>query len=452
MSSANGPPGPHPRRRPLVPAPLRPAVAITSVLCAATLVLMCVRYRDRDDASWIDGVVTGPLEQLGSGHRASLERLVELGDPLPAAAMVAVLAIVALVARGVAGLLLATLAPATAVLLAREVLKPLVGRTDEDGLVFPSTHATVVAAIAAVAALLLLGGGPSAGRTVRRWLAVAGFLAVVAAKTTALAVRDYHYFTDGVGGTLLAVAVVGLVALALDVVSTRRSTDLLAATALAVVLAPLVVVIAAVLLVADGRPVLFRQRRSGRWGREFDIVKFRTMRPERFDGEPDADRESRVGRFLRWSSLDELPQLWNVWAGEMSFIGPRPTLPEQVARYDPRQRGRLSVLPGITGWAQVNGRNSLSWPERIELDLWYIQHRSLALDARILALTALRVLRPSGVVGEGGLNPDFPPRAGGGEGSAIQEALVLPAPRGSSDLDAPTLPLRREPARSSGSR
>jgi lipopolysaccharide/colanic/teichoic acid biosynthesis glycosyltransferase len=157
-----------------------------------------------------------------------------------------------------------------------------------------------------------------------------------------------------------------------------------------------------------GSPVLFRQQRSGLDGAEFTIVKFRTMRPERYPGEPDPDRLTPVGRALRETSLDELPQLWNVLRGEMALIGPRPTLPEQVVHYSERQRGRLAVRPGITGWAQVRARNSVSWPERIEMDLWYVEHRSWLLDARILLLTALGVLRPSGVTADGGINPGFP--------------------------------------------
>ncbi|MEJ2866411.1 sugar transferase [Actinomycetospora sp. OC33-EN08] len=188
----------------------------------------------------------------------------------------------------------------------------------------------------------------------------------------------------------------------------RRTVDVVVVLVLALVAAPIGLVVAGLVLLDSGRPVLFRQRRSGLAGREFDIVKFRTMRPPRLPDEPDAERQSRLGRFLRWSSLDEIPQLWNILVGEMTFIGPRPTLPEQVARYSAHERGRLAVLPGITGWAQVNGRNSLSWPERIELDLWYIEHRSVALDLRILVRTAGRVVRPSGVVGAGGVNPGFP--------------------------------------------
>ncbi len=126
-----------------------------------------------------------------------------------------------------------------------------------------------------------------------------------------------------------------------------------------------------------GRPVLFLQRRSGLHGQEFTIYKFRTMRAERYAGEPDPERETPLGRTLRATSLDELPQLWNVAKGDMSLIGPRPTLPEQVVHYSERQRGRLAVRPGITGWAQVKVRNSASWPERIELDLDVHRRRSL---------------------------------------------------------------------------
>jgi lipopolysaccharide/colanic/teichoic acid biosynthesis glycosyltransferase len=188
----------------------------------------------------------------------------------------------------------------------------------------------------------------------------------------------------------------------------RRAIDVVVALVCGVVLLPLLVLVAVLVRWRLGSPVLFRQVRSGLRGQTFAIVKFRTMRAAAYPDEPDADRTPRLGRLLRHTSLDELPQLWNILAGHMSLIGPRPTLPEQVVCYDDRQRGRLAVRPGVTGWAQVNGRNSLSWPERIELDLWYIERRGLALDLRILALTVLRVLRPSGVTGEGGVNPGFP--------------------------------------------
>ena len=188
----------------------------------------------------------------------------------------------------------------------------------------------------------------------------------------------------------------------------RRGVDVVVAGIGAPLLAPFVAVVAGLVRWRMGSPVLFRQARSGLNGREFQIVKFRTMRSETFDGEPDADRLTRLGALLRATSLDELPQLWNVLRGDMSIIGPRPTLPEQVVHYNDRQRGRLAVRPGITGWAQVSGRNSISWPDRIELDLWYIAHRSLRLDMRILWLTVRRLVRPEGITGEGGVNPNFP--------------------------------------------
>jgi lipopolysaccharide/colanic/teichoic acid biosynthesis glycosyltransferase len=188
----------------------------------------------------------------------------------------------------------------------------------------------------------------------------------------------------------------------------RRAIDIAVAAVAGVLLSPLVALVALLVRWRQGRPVLFRQRRSGLHGEEFSIVKFRTMRAPRYDGEPDPDRETSLGRRLRATSLDELPQLWNVFRGDMSLIGPRPTLPEQVVHYSERQRGRLAVRPGITGWAQVRGRNSISWPERIELDLWYIEHRSLALDLRIVAITLGKLLRPHGITAEGGINPGFP--------------------------------------------
>lgn len=188
----------------------------------------------------------------------------------------------------------------------------------------------------------------------------------------------------------------------------RRSVDLAAAAVSLAVLAPLFGVLMLAVRLAMGWPVLFRQARAGKDGAEFTILKLRTMRAERYPGEPDPERLTRLGRFLRSTSLDELPQLINVVRGEMSLIGPRPTLPEQVARYGPHERRRLEIKPGLTGWAQVNGRNSLTWPERIELDIWYIDNRSLRLDIRILVRTVIRLVRPSGVTADGGVNPGFP--------------------------------------------
>jgi lipopolysaccharide/colanic/teichoic acid biosynthesis glycosyltransferase len=188
----------------------------------------------------------------------------------------------------------------------------------------------------------------------------------------------------------------------------RRAVDVAVAAIAGVVLSPVLAVVGGLIRRKLGPPVLFRQTRTGLDGTEFRIVKFRTMRPERHPGEPDIERDTDLGKTLRRTSLDELPQLWNVLVGDMSLIGPRPTLPEQVAHYTNAQRGRLAVRPGITGLAQVRGRNALSWPERIEIDLWYIEHRSLRLDLQIIGRTVASLLRPRGIYGEGGVNPGFP--------------------------------------------
>lgn len=164
----------------------------------------------------------------------------------------------------------------------------------------------------------------------------------------------------------------------------------------AVVWLPVLLIIAAMVLVTLGRPILFRQVRAGLHGRPFTLIKFRTMHvPTTTDGPAlsDAERLTRFGRFLRSTSLDELPELWNVLIGDMSLVGPRPLLTDYLPLYSPRQARRHEVRPGITGWAQVNGRNSLSWPERFDLDVWYVDNRSLRLDARILFDTLLRVVR-----------------------------------------------------------
>jgi lipopolysaccharide/colanic/teichoic acid biosynthesis glycosyltransferase len=173
----------------------------------------------------------------------------------------------------------------------------------------------------------------------------------------------------------------------------RRAVDVLvSATALLLASPILAVAMVLIRIESPGSPV-YRQRRSGLHGHEFDVIKLRTMvSGAEFIGaglavDAGDSRITKMGAFLRRTSIDELPNLVNVLRGEMSLIGPRPTLPQQVAEYTERQRGRLAVKPGLTGWAQVNGRASLPWSERIELDLWYIEHRSLALDARILVRT-----------------------------------------------------------------
>jgi lipopolysaccharide/colanic/teichoic acid biosynthesis glycosyltransferase len=149
-----------------------------------------------------------------------------------------------------------------------------------------------------------------------------------------------------------------------------------------------------------GSPVFFTQIRPGRRGRAFRLVKFRTMR-DSCDASgrplPDADRMTGVGRFLRATSVDELPQLWNVLRGELSLVGPRPLLMEYLDRYTPEQKRRHEVYPGITGWAQVHGRNALSWEEKFALDIWYVDHWSLALDLKIVGMTVIQLLRPRGI-------------------------------------------------------
>ncbi len=183
----------------------------------------------------------------------------------------------------------------------------------------------------------------------------------------------------------------------------KRALDLLVAGIGTVVTAPLVALLAAAIRLGSPGSPIYRQARVGQDGRAFRIFKLRTMvLGAEFTGaglaiQQGDDRITRIGAFLRRYSLDELPNLWNVLRGEMSIVGPRPTLPIQVEQYNERQRGRLRVKPGITGWAQVNGRAALPWPERIELDLWYVEHQSLALDMKILARSARLVLTGHGL-------------------------------------------------------
>jgi sugar transferase EpsL len=175
----------------------------------------------------------------------------------------------------------------------------------------------------------------------------------------------------------------------------------LAVTAVVLPLAlPLIALTAAVVRIGMGSPVVFRHTRTGLHGRLFTLYKFRTMRAGA-PGEPDAARLTATGRVLRSLSLDELPQLWNVLRGDMSVVGPRPLLPQYLERYTPEQVRRHEVRPGITGLAQINGRNALSWDEKFALDVWYVDHRSLALDARILLGTIGAVVRRSGVSAPG---------------------------------------------------
>ena len=178
----------------------------------------------------------------------------------------------------------------------------------------------------------------------------------------------------------------------------RRAVDIVVSSLALLLSAPVLAVAALAVRLESPGPIVYRQARSGLNGHEFEVLKLRTM----VDGaehigaglaiNQNDSRITRVGAFLRRTSIDELPNLLNVLRGEMSLIGPRPTLPVQVAQYTPRQRERLQIKPGITGWAQVNGRASMPWPERIELDLYYIEHRSLALDLQILKRTVAMVL------------------------------------------------------------
>jgi len=180
----------------------------------------------------------------------------------------------------------------------------------------------------------------------------------------------------------------------------RRAFDLAVSLLLVVLLAPLFATIAIAILLTMGSPVLFRQERPGLHGRPFTIWKFRTMREDRgTDGQPLADgaRLTGFGRFLRATSLDELPELFNVIRGEMSVVGPRPLLMEYLPLYSAEQARRHEVKPGITGWAQVNGRNAIDWPRKFELDVWYVDHRSALLDLKILLLTVWKVIGRQGI-------------------------------------------------------
>lgn len=175
----------------------------------------------------------------------------------------------------------------------------------------------------------------------------------------------------------------------------KRIFDFTISVLTLICLAPLMALVAVVVFLDLGRPVFFIQERPGVGGRLFTLYKFRTMRKPNPDGlldEGDAERMTRIGRLLRSTSLDELPQLWNVLKGDMSLVGPRPLLTEYLPLYSARQARRHDVRPGITGWAQVNGRNNLSWQEKFEFDVWYVENQSFWLDMRILVKTVKKVL------------------------------------------------------------
>ena len=182
--------------------------------------------------------------------------------------------------------------------------------------------------------------------------------------------------------------------------TSKRALDVTVSAAALVATSPLTLPAAAAIWATMGRPIFFRQQRPGLGGQPFEILKFRTMRapaPGQDMLASDAQRQTPVGRLLRATSVDELPTLINVLRGDMSLVGPRPLLMQYLERYSPRQARRHEVLPGVTGWAQVNGRNAISWEQKFELDLWYVEHASMALDLKILAMTVGKVLRRSGI-------------------------------------------------------
>ena len=187
----------------------------------------------------------------------------------------------------------------------------------------------------------------------------------------------------------------------------KRLADVLIVLAAAPFWLPLAVVVALVALAAQGRPLFYVDERTGKDGRPFRLVKFRTMR---LGDAPDAERLTAFGRFLRATSLDELPQLWNVLAGDMSLVGPRPLPVRYLPRYTPEQNRRHEVRPGITGWAQIHGRNALEWEDKFRYDVDYVNHRSLWLDAKILAATIWQVVSRRGINHPGEATmPEFRP-------------------------------------------
>jgi len=191
----------------------------------------------------------------------------------------------------------------------------------------------------------------------------------------------------------------------------KRPFDIFVSAILLILTAPLIGIIAILIRWILGAPVLFCQWRPGLHEKPFELLKFRTMKDTRDSAGkplPSAVRLTRLGRGLRFLSVDELPQLWNVLKGDMSLVGPRPLLMEYLDRYSPEQSRRHEVLPGITGWAQVNGRNAISWNQKFELDVWYVDHRNFWLDMKILALTLIKVIKRHGISQDGHVTvPEF---------------------------------------------
>ena len=191
----------------------------------------------------------------------------------------------------------------------------------------------------------------------------------------------------------------------------KRLIDVVGAGVGLVLTGPVLACAAAAIGLTMGRPIFFRHRRPGLGGEPFLLIKFRTMRPPSDDEDMIGNDEGRitaVGRALRTTSIDELPTLWNVLRGDMSLVGPRPLLMRYLERYSPRQARRHQVRPGVTGWAQINGRNELNWDEKFELDVWYVENRSLVLDAKILVMTVAKVLARDGISKQGHVTaPEF---------------------------------------------
>lgn len=208
------------------------------------------------------------------------------------------------------------------------------------------------------------------------------------------------FFLAGLVAASPIVLLSALVRLAAGYEASKRAFDILFALLWLVAFSPLLLAVALLVRLRLGSPILFTQLRPGKDARPFRMVKFRTMTDARdASGEllPDNVRLTALGRFLRSSSLDEFPEMWNVLVGDMSVVGPRPLLMEYVPLYNAAQRRRLDAKPGVTGWAQVNGRNALTWDEKFALDTWYVDHRSLALDLRIVARTFFKVFARSGI-------------------------------------------------------
>jgi sugar transferase EpsL len=205
----------------------------------------------------------------------------------------------------------------------------------------------------------------------------------------------------------------------------KKFIDQTVARLLLIILSPLMAGVALLLWATMGRPLLFRQTRTGQHGRPFQIIKFRTMTNKQDAcgrALPDEMRLTAVGQFLRATSLDELPELYNVLRGEVSLVGPRPLLAQYLERYSPEQARRLEVMPGITGWAQINGRNDLSWEEKFALDVWYVDHWSLGLDFRILLRTSWQVIKQDGISRSGHATTTEFMGSGAPEESGVQKA------------------------------